>query len=111
MPVPPSVSTGTVTGTFVSTTGEPKYGHVWFTPSFDSGIVAGDNVIILPDRVIASLDANGHFEVTLVATDDVDLEPLNFTYVVSFDIARATLPSFTMSLASGATVDLADIFP
>lgn len=111
MAVPASVSTGTVTGTFVSTTGEPKSGRVWFTPSFDSGIVAGDNVIVLPERAGAALDANGHFEIVLVATNDPDLVPLNFTYVVSFDLSRVDLPSFSMSLAADATVDLADIFP
>ncbi len=111
MAVPASVSTGTITGTFVSTTGEPKSGHVWFTPSFEEGIVAGDNVIVTPEKTIVALDTNGHFEIVLVATDDPDLVPLGFTYTVSFDIARVSLPSFSMSLASGATVDLADVFP
>ena len=109
MPIPPSVSTGIVTGTFVSTNGNPATGRIWFTPSFDSGIVAGDNVIVLPERQIVSLNTLGSFSVTLVATDDPDLDPLNFTYTVTFDIDRAKLAPLSLSLPSGTTVDLADV--
>lgn len=109
MALPGNLSLVTVTGTYIDIAGNPIAGQVKFTPRAVLKDVSAD-IILINSTITVTLDANGHFEQQLVATDDADAAPLNFTYRVeeafiggrTYDIL---LPSAT------ATVDLADVSP
>ena len=111
MPLPNNLTTITVTGTYLDIAGDPIAGQVKFTPRAVLKNVTS-NVILINSTVTVTLGANGAFSQALVATDDSDAAPLNFTYRVeeafiggrTFDIL---LPSATV----GGTVDLADVAP
>jgi len=114
MPLPPSVSTGTVTGTYTLVDGTAAQGRVSFTPSVRYLLDASDNVILLPESMDADLDVDGSFSIELVATDDPDLNPVDWTWRVDVATKRGGARvhySFFMNLASGSTVDLADVTP
>lgn len=107
--IPANLSLVTVTGTYIDISGVPIAGQVKFTPRAVLRNVTS-NVILVNSTIVVTLDANGAFSQQLVATDDNDASPVNFTYFVeeafvggrSFDIL---LP------AANATVDLADVSP
>lgn len=109
MALPVNLSLVTVTGTYIDITGDPIAGQVKFTPRAVLRNVTS-NVILVNSTIVVTLDANGSFSQQLVATDDPDASPVDFTYFVeeafvggrTFDIL---LP------ASVATVDLADVSP
>lgn len=109
MALPVNLSTVTVTGRYVDVLGNPISGQVKFTPRAVLTDTV-DNTIIINSTITVTLNASGEFSVTLVATDDTDALPVDFTYRVeeafiggrTFDI---TLPS------SPSTIDLADKLP
>ena len=109
MAIPANLSLVTVTGTYIDISGVPIAGQVKFTPRAVLRNVTS-NVILVNSTIVVTLDANGSFSQELVATDDGDASPIDFTYFVeeafvggrSFDIL---LP------ASSPTVDLADVSP
>lgn len=109
MAIPANLSLVTVTGTYIDISGVPIAGQVKFTPRAVLRNVTS-NVILVNSTIVVTLDANGSFSQQLVATDDADASPVDFTYFVeeaftggrSFDIL---LP------AASPTVDLADVSP
>ena len=109
MAIPANLSLVTVTGTYIDITGDPIAGQVKFTPRAVLRNTTS-NVILVNSTIVVTLDANGAFSQQLVATNDPDASPIDFSYFVeeafvggrSFDIL---LPSAT------ATVDLADVSP
>ena len=109
MALPGNLSLVTVTGTYIDINGDPIAGQVKFTPRAVLRNVTS-NVILINSTIVVTLDANGSFSQQLVATDDPDASPIDFTYFIeeaftggrSFDIL---LP------AAVATVDLADVSP
>jgi len=111
MALPANLTTITVTGTYIDISGNPIAGQVKFTPRAVLRNVTSD-VIIINSTITVTLDANGSFSQALVATDDTDAAPVDFTYKVeeafvggrTFDIA---LPAAT----AGGTIDIADISP
>lgn len=111
MALPNNLTTITVTGTYLDIAGNPIAGQVQFTPRAVLKNVTS-NIILINSTITVTLDANGAFSQALVATDDVDAAPLDFTYQVeeaflggrTFDIL---LPSAT---PNGA-IDLADVAP
>lgn len=111
MTLPVNLTTITVTGTYIDIAGNPIAGQVKFTPRAVLKNVTS-NVILINSTITVTLDASGSFSQALVATDDADAAPLNFTYRVeeafiggrTFDIL---LPSATV----GGTIDLADVSP
>jgi len=137
MALPSNVSYGTVVGRFLLAyadssdvdlypDGVPAKGSVFFTPSpanLKDTSATPAPVTILPSRVEATLDADGYLcgytgnqGIRLVATDDVDLNPLNWTWLAEFRLtdendASVTLSSFSFSLPAGNTVDLAAAAP
>lgn len=82
MSLPAGVATVTLTGTYTDATGAPAAGWVTITPDFEV-VDATDRQLIYPAPVQATLDASGHFTVTLVASDAANVSPANFTYQVS----------------------------
>ena len=109
MAIPGNLSLVTVTGTYIDISGVAIAGQVKFTPRAVLRNTTS-NVILVNSTIVVTLDANGSFSQALVATDDPDASPIDFSYYVeeafvggrSFDIL---LPKAT------ATVDLADVSP
>jgi len=89
--------------------GIPAQGMVTFTPN--TNLVRANETLILPQPISVSLDADGHFQVALIATDDPDLSPLNFTYKVSFALKSGLVPPFNIAIPSNTIVDLAQLVP
>jgi hypothetical protein len=137
--IPSNVSYGTVKGRFILAYGDtvdsgpepdaiPAAGSVFFTASpvlLKNATASPDPVTILPATVEVPLDVDGYLRafagtdglgVRLVATDDPENNPVNWTWRVDFRLTDPagtplTLPSFSFSLASGATVDLTSVSP
>lgn len=95
MSLPSDLNTGTLTGTYVDAEGNPRQGRIEFTPDVNRVISKGEDVIVTSKTIGVDLDANGHFEIVLPATDDPDIVPLNWTYKV--------VEKFTGDSGSGTT--------
>lgn len=112
MALPVGISTVTLSGTFLQLDGTAAVGSVSF--STKQALADGTGDVILPKGGIsAELDEDGAFEVVLPATDESDLNPTSFTYVV---VEQLTTPKATRSYeielpAASPTVDLADLAP
>jgi hypothetical protein len=139
MPLPSNVSYGTVNGRFILAYGDtidsgpepdavPAQGSVFFTASpilLKNASASPDPVTILPAAVEVALDSDGYLRsfagaeglgVRLVATDDPDNNPVNWTWRVDFRLTDETgtpvsLPSFSFSLPSNTEVDLTELSP
>lgn len=103
------VSQVTVTGSFRKPDGSAASGKVMFTPS--ARLVTTNDDLVVPDPVVATLDGSGDVSVSLPATDDVDVSPSGWTWLVEERIENQKR-SYSMVLASSpSTVDLADVAP
>jgi len=114
MALPSNVGTGTVTVSIIDSTGDPEPGKAIFTPEFTQNrdVTSTPKVLITKEEVPATIDENGQATVTLMATDDPDLNPTAFTWKVRFELAsKRTLAGFSFALPAGATVDLASAAP
>ncbi len=139
MPLPSNVSYGTVYGRFILAYGDsddpglepdavPAAGSVFFTASpilLKNATASPDPVTILPATVEVSLDEDGYLRsfagaaglgVRLVATDDPDNNPVDWTWRVDFrltdqDGTPVSLPSFSFSLPGDTEVDLTELSP
>jgi hypothetical protein len=136
--LPTNVGYGTVTGRFLLAyadgvdsnlypDGAPAKGTVLFTPS--AAYVKNVNaspapVTILPATIECSLDSEGYLigpdstrAVRLVATDDADNNPVDWTWRVDFRLTDQTdtptrgITSFHFELPQGTTVDLTTAAP
>lgn len=137
MALPSNVGYGTVVGRFLlayadgsdvdsAPDGVPAKGSIFFVPSpvflKDAG-ASPDPVTIVPSRVEATLDENGYIlgpdgeqGIRLVATNDADLNPVDWTWGVEFyltDEADTPIPleGFSFSLPQGTEVDLTGLSP
>jgi hypothetical protein len=124
MSLPANVNYGTVTGTFITAVADgpdddslpdavPCTGKVLFTPTASKllNVTATPPVTIFPKSIAAVLDVNGAFSVVLVATDDPDLNPVGWQYVVSFALSGITVPAFNIDVLMNTTIDLASASP
>ena len=135
--IPSNLSYGTVSGRFVigyqdsADSGSepdaiPASGSVFFTPSINvlKDISASPApVSLLPAVVEATLDSDGYIcgygttrGISLIATDDPQGNPVNWTWKVDFRLTDSDgvvfpLESFSFSLASGSSVDLTLLAP
>lgn len=137
MALPTNVNFGTVVGQFLlaysdsndsgsQPDGIPAKGNIYFRPSpiklLDSAS-SPNPVTILPAVVETTLDEDGYLcgygttrGVNLVATDDPDLNPQDWTWTVEFrltdqDDVPVPIPSFSIELPVNATVDLTTVSP
>ena len=137
MALPTNVNYGTVVGQFLLAysdsadqdlypDGVPAKGSIFFRPSpiklLDSGS-SPNPVTILPAVVEATLDSEGYLcgygttrGIRLVATDDPDLNPQDWTWTVEFrltaqDDTPVAIPSFSIELPSNTTIDLTTAAP
>jgi len=107
----------TVTGKYLlmSGGGTPAQGTVVFTPSIVLTDTAA-NEIIEPTPFTATLNpATGAISISLPATNDTDISPVGWTYLVTENIIGTTgRPPYSVEIdvnSPGATVDLADLVP
>ncbi len=125
MTLPGNVGYGTVTGQLLGAAADTTFdidldpdseliqGSVTFTPSVDRLVNATSvpPVVILPKPITVTLDEDGAFSVVLVATDDADLSPVGWTYLVTFDLELTALAAFNMAVPEGVTTNIASVIP
>lgn len=136
--IPSNLSYGTVVGRFLLAYADsndvgsnpdavPAQGTIYFTPSpnYIKDVTASPApVTILPASVECSLDADGYLVgygtdqgVRLIATDDPQGNPVDWTWQVEFRLTDATgtavrtIPNFSFALPGGTTVDLTTAMP
>lgn len=110
MPLPPGLSTVTVTGTYKHPDGTPMTGKLLFTPEPAILTSAAHGTLML--GTIEAALVNGEVTATLLATDDADVTPTGWTYLVQERWYDAPGRSYPLSLPAAApTVDLADVAP
>lgn len=100
-----------VEGDFIDAQGEPREGMVDFVPTswMQSPL---DNLIVSPVPVSVPLDAEGHFEVSLIANDDPDIQPQGVLYSVTERITGAPSRTYEIEVEAGmpgGRVNLADL--
>ena len=135
--IPTNAGYGTVVGQFILAYGDSSdsgsepdaiaaSGSVIFTPStgrIKDATASPNAVTILPAQVECQLDADGyilgysgHQGVNLIATDDTDLNPVDWTWGVEFRLTDPAgdpvkVPGFSFELPQGTTVDLTVVSP
>jgi hypothetical protein len=136
--IPSNLSYGTVTGRFLLAYADsndsglnpdavPAQGTVYFTPSpnyIKDPSATPAPVTILPASIECQLDSEGYVVgygtdrgVRLLATDDPQGNPVDWTWSVNFRLTDAsgtpvrTIPDFSFELPAGTTVDLTDATP
>lgn len=111
MPLPAGLSTVTVTGTYKAPDGTASAGYLLFEP--EPGVLTSsqhDTFVVGTRQAI--LDANGAFSITLLATDDADIQPVGWTYRVTEHPAVGPSRTYNIALPAAApTVNLADLAP
>lgn len=132
----PDLTYGKVVGRFLAAVGDttadadiypdgvPLTGTVVFTPSASAILLQGvqSPVTVLPAPVTAALvdgwiSYNSDLFVNLVSTDNIKMNPRNFTWSVEFKNLRVSGGSavaykgFAFMLPAGTTVDLSEVAP
>lgn len=105
MTIPDNMSRVTVRGKFARLNGSPMQGQISFTPSERFIKNRSARVMITSAVFTADLNADGYFEIELPATDDPDLDPTNFTYVVREPTGRVYRVDVPLN-ATGGVLDL-----
>lgn len=90
----------------------PARGKVNFAPSVGRLLHGGTGEIFTTKVISVYLDSNGDADVTLMATDDAQLNPVGWTYTVSFELDDGLeIPSFSVAVPVGSDRNLSDITP
>ena len=89
----------------------PLTGKVIFRASVPHVIHKNSNTIFVPQKIEAVLDSQGNFSAQIVASNDPDLNPYNWTYNVSFQLANAVIAPFNFIALGGVTMEITDIIP
>jgi hypothetical protein len=111
MALPASLSTCTVTGTYVDLLGNPVRGSLIFEPQTIIKEKTA-NVIIMPVHINKELDASGSLTITLPVTSDTDVTPQPFIYTVVENFAGGRTFEIALPLSvAGTTQNLADLLP
>jgi hypothetical protein len=111
MALPIGLSTVTVSGTYKHPDGTAFKGKLIIVPE-PAILTSGAHGTFILGTIEATLDADGDVSVTLLATDDPDVEPSSWTYRVIERWYDAPGRSYPLSLPAAApVVDLADVTP
>jgi len=112
MALPANVNFGTVTGLFIDGAGAPLVGSVTFTPSAAKllDIGAQPPASVFPRPVSVQL-VDGAFSQQLIATDDPDLNPVGWSWKVSFSLSGVNAAGFNIEVPADETVDLTLVSP
>jgi hypothetical protein len=111
MALPAGIPSVRVHGTYAAPNGAPLQGTVTFgVPAL---LTFPDANVFLAGPVAVKLDANGHFEVTLPATDFEGMNPNGWSYTVKENLTGVTgSRTYALLLTSDMPdVDLADVAP
>lgn len=101
MAPPASVTTRVVRGTYIDNTGTPQRGMVTFR--VDQPLIATvESWGVTPGPIEATLDSSGTFSVSLMASDDVDLFPSGFRYIVQERFQKGYVRTYAIELPSAA---------
>lgn len=99
----------TVTGTYVGLDGTPMVGTIVFSARPAVLFDYSQFKVIVPRGLQVPLDANGHFSIVLPATDDPDISPLDWTYLVTEQIPNGR--SYDIEAPQNQTVDITQAAP
>lgn len=110
MTMPAGIATVTLTGRYLRPDGTPLKGTV---------TIAAPSLVTLPGAdtisagsATATLDATGGFAMTLIATDQMDMQPTDWAYQVSEKFTDIAARTYAIRLpAAVPTVSIADIAP
>lgn len=123
MAYPPNLGFRAVTGTFLQPNGNPitSENDAWvvFTAQLETsggmwiknmGSTPPSILVPTPQKVL--LDANGQFSTFVMATDDTDLVPRDWTWQVEIKMLAFSYVLFRMTLPmSGSARDLSQVIP
>ncbi|WP_274032546.1 hypothetical protein [Streptomyces sp. MMBL 11-1] len=108
--MPAGIPSTRLTGRYIAPDGTPLVGSVSFAPPSVLTLPGSDIFAATPAKV--TLDEQGGFEVTLIATDAPGMSPSHWAYQVTEKLKGLPRRVFHIALpASATTVDLADIAP
>lgn len=111
---PTDVSTGRIHGTilaWIADSADPgtipdvepfETATIKFTPSVKYVLHPSSGSIIVPKPDPITVGVAGDVDVTLVATDDPDINPIGWTYRVDITVIGGEIPSFNISVPSGS---------
>ena len=99
----------TLTGRFLDTTGKPVKGNIKIKPSPGAVVAALSQTIIVAATRSIALDATGEFTVDVPATDDPDMNPTGWTYLITEDFPGGR--SYSITAPMNVTQDLSLIAP
>jgi hypothetical protein len=108
MPLPTEYNVGVVEGAYVDLTGKPMVGKVEFTASVPVLVAATSKIVIVPVRLSAELDANGHFSVQLPSSSDEDISPTGWTYQVK-ETFTGFSRSYSVEVPVGQTINISTV--
>ena len=104
-----SLTTVQITGNYVDFEGNAIQGQVRFTLG-DVLRNGTDDQMVPPSSVVVALSA-GAFSVTLPATNDPDVVPVNFTYTVEESFPGGRTYTISVPYDTVGSLDLADLSP
>lgn len=108
MALPANVSTVTVTGTYVDLLGSPVRGNINFTPRTNL-LDADSATTLIASTITVTLDANGQFTTVLPVSDDPDLTPIGFSYLVQETFTGGRTFDILIPAGGTSTIDIADL--
>jgi hypothetical protein len=109
MALGPSLTTVTLTGSYVDFEGNPIEGQIRF--SIGEVLRNGtDDQLVAPSSVVVPL-SSGSFSVSLPATNDPDVVPNPFVYTVEESFPNGRSYQITIPYTTVGSLDLADISP
>lgn len=101
MPIPPSVTSRVVQGTYVNSAGVPQRGTITFRVA-QPLIATVESWGITPEPIIITLSTSGTFQTSLMASDDIDLFPSGFRYTVQERFQGGYVRSYSVEVPTGA---------
>lgn len=103
----------TITGKFIDLAGNPVQGTVTFTPSYTKVLDDTANTVsIVPITLTATLDVTGAISINIPATDDPDVIPVGWSYLVSYNFTDGFKQSYSIVVPfDGGSFDLSDVNP
>lgn len=113
MSLPIDYDTVTVKGRYVYLDGSPATGQIKFTGKVVTVSTATDTIIV-PNTIVATLDAAGQFSVQLPATNDPDVQPNGWTYQVQETLTGGGGRTYNIDVPISAKltgIDLSDVAP
>ncbi len=112
MPWPTALTAITIHGKIVAADSSqtPATGTVRFQMPY-ALMDAGDNVIVGPQMLVATLDALGEFTIALPATNDPDISPSGWTYRVTVNTSVWKQTFFIEVPYDGGALEFSDIAP